>query len=92
MDQTTIPFVLDDNRTYDKVGAKKFWIVSDQSGLETQCTVQLTVFADGSSLPPLIIFRGKGLCTKPNENKQWDKQFKVMFQLSAWCDEDIMKC
>ena len=92
MDQTPLPFVLDDNKTYDKVGAKEVWIASGQSGLEKrQCTVQLTVFADGSTLPPLIIFRGKGLRIQPDEKKKWDKRVKVMFQPSAWCDENIMK-
>ena len=48
MDQTPLPFVLDDNRTYDTVGAKKIWVRSGQSGLDKrQCTVQLTVFGDG---------------------------------------------
>ena len=74
MDQTPLPFVLDDNKTYDKVGAKEVWIASGQSGLEKrQCTVQLTVFADGGTLPPLNIFRGKGLRIQPGEKKQLDK-------------------
>ena len=38
------------------------WITSGKSGLEKcQCTVQLTIFSDGSTLPPLQIFCGKGL-------------------------------
>ena len=60
MDQTPLPFVLDDNKTYDKKGADEVWIASGASGLEKrQCTVQLTIFADGSTLPPLLISRGK---------------------------------
>ena len=51
MDQTPLPFVMDDSRTYEKPNA--VWIAIGQSGLETsQCTVQLTIFADGSALPP----------------------------------------
>ena len=38
------------------------WITSGKSGLEKcQCTGQLTIFSDGSTLPPLQIFCGKGL-------------------------------
>ena len=45
MDQTPLPFVPDDSRTYDTVGAKEIWVRSGQSGLEKrQCTVQLIVF------------------------------------------------
>ena len=58
-----LPFVLDDNRTYDTVGAKEIWVCSGQSGLDKrQCTVQLTVFGDGvCRLRPTLIFWGKGL-------------------------------
>ena len=70
MDQTPLPFVMDDNRTYEKTGASEVWIASGQSGLEKrQCTVQLTIFADGSALPALLIFRGKGLRINPAEKK-----------------------
>ena len=48
MDQTPLPFVLDDGKTYDKKGVKEVWVQSGQSGLDKrQANVQLTVFADG---------------------------------------------
>ena len=51
MDQTPLPFAMDDSRTYEKPDA--VWIAIGQSGLETsQYTVQLNIFADGSTLPP----------------------------------------
>ena len=54
MDQTRLPFVMDDKRNYEKNGADEVWIASGQSGLEKrQCTVQLTIFADGKALPSL---------------------------------------
>lgn len=62
MDQTPLPFVLDDGKTYDSQGAKEVWTASAAPGLDKrQCTVQLTVFADGAPrLKPMLIFRGKG--------------------------------
>ena len=62
MNQTHLPFLLDDNRTYEKVGAKEVWVRGGQSGLDKrQCTAQLTVFGDGVCLlRPTLIFRGKG--------------------------------
>ena len=95
MDQTLLLFVMDDrqySRTYEKTGADEVWIVSGQSGLEKrQCIVQLTIFANGSALSPLQIFRDKGLRTNPAEKKQWDRRVKVTIQTKAWCDEAIMK-
>ena len=94
MDQTPLPFVLDDNRTYDTVGAKELWVRSGQSGLDKrQCTVQLTVFGDGvCRLRPTLIFRGKGLRISKEEKSNWDKRVKVFFQEKAWCDQTLLKC
>ena len=42
MDQTPLPFVMDDGKTYNQTGLKEIWCASG-SGLEKrQCTVQLT--------------------------------------------------
>ena len=34
MDQTPLPFVLDNRKTYDKKGLKEIWAQSGQSGLD----------------------------------------------------------
>ena len=48
MDQTPLPIVLDDGKTYDIKGVKEVWAQSGQSGIDKlQGKVQLTVFADG---------------------------------------------
>ena len=48
MDQTPLLFVMDDGKTYNQTGSKEIWCASGSSGLEKrQCTVQLTIFADG---------------------------------------------
>ena len=45
MDQTPLPFVLDDGKTYDKTGVDEVWCASGASGLDKrQCTVQLTIY------------------------------------------------
>ena len=92
MDQTPLPFVMDDNITYIKTCADEVWIASDQSGLKKrQCTVRLTIFTDGNALPSYLIFCGKGLRINPAEKKQWDRRVKVTLPPKAWCDEAIMK-
>ena len=91
IDQTPILFVMDDNRTYERL---VLVVTRGQWGLEKrQCTVQLTIFVDGSVLPipSLLIFCGKGLQINPAKKKQWHRQSKVIFKPEAWCDEAIMK-
>lgn len=93
MDQTPLPFVLDDGTTYDVKGSKEIWFTSGQSGLDKrQCIVQLTIFGDGiPRVRPTVIFRGKGKRIRPDEKKSWDRRVEVYFQPKAWCDESILK-
>ena len=93
MDQTLLPFVLEDNLTYNVKGADEVWSVTAQSGPDKrQCTIQLTVFADGNTrLHPLIIFKGIDLRISAAEKKKWDSRVSVTFQEKAWGDEKIMK-
>lgn len=62
MDQTPLPFTFSGGQTYSDRGEHSVWVRGGASGLEKrQCTVQLTIFADGEArVKPLIIFRGKG--------------------------------
>ena len=93
MDQTPLPFVLDDGKRYDDARSKEVWSASAASALDKrQCTVQLTVFADGKQrVRPTIIFRGQGKRISKTERDDWDKRVCVMFQEKAWCGEAIMK-
>ena len=89
MDQTPLPFVLDDGKTYADKGSSEVWCVSGSSGLDKrQCSVQLTIFADGvPRVCPLVIFRGKGLRITRKEQEAWDRRVQVAFEPKAWCDE-----
>ena len=57
-----LPFCFTDGQTYADTGDKTVWVRGGASGLDKrQCTVQLTVFADGEPrVRPLLIFRGLG--------------------------------
>ena len=93
MDQTPLPFVLDDHRSYADKGSKEVWCASAASGLDKrQCTVQLTIFGDGiPRIRPFIIFRGQGLRISHTEQDAWYRRVHVVFQKNAWCDEAVMK-
>ena len=92
MDQTPLPFTFNKGKGYDNTGTSIVWHCGAASGLEKrQCTVQLTVFADGGCLKPLLIFRGKGLRITAKEKKEYDSRVVVRFQENAWCDKGVMK-
>ena len=84
MDQTPLSFVINDNKTCDSTGTEEVWCTTGSSGLDKrQCNAQLIIFADGSVLPPLLIFRGEGKHVKIKEKRRWDKQVNVKFQQKA---------
>ena len=62
VDQTPLPFAFTDGQTYSDKGEKSVWVRENQSGMnKRQCTVQITLFADGiSRVKPMMIFRGTG--------------------------------
>ena len=75
MDQTPLPFVMDVGKSYNRAGAKEVWCERGASGLDKrQCTVQLMIFAADRifRVRPSIIFRGKGLRIKSEEQRQWN--------------------
>ena len=85
-------FVLDDNKTCDKKEAEEVWITRDQSFLKKrQCTIQLTVFADGKRFPPIIIFRGQVLRINAAEKKNSIDALKLFFSLKLGVTGKIIK-
>ena len=93
MDQTPLPFTFSDGETYADKGDHSVWVRGGASDLEKrQCTVQLTIFADGETrVKPLVLFRGKEKRNTLVELARYDKRVFVKFQPNAWCDEYIMK-
>ena len=93
VDQTPLPFSFSQGPTYETTNSSSVWVRSAQSGLDKcQCTVQLTIFADGKPrVKPLIIFRGKGKRISLKERVQYDKRVVVHFQENAWCDGPAME-
>ena len=92
MDQTPLPFVLGGWKMYEFKGASLVWVQGGQSGLDKrQCTVQLTIVANGEPrVKPLILFRGTGCHISKQERNAWNSRVQVYFQKKAWCDETVM--
>jgi hypothetical protein len=94
MDQIPIVFEWMDGKTLETTGAKSVTFYSQRSGFEKrQCTVQLTVSADGvMRVKPLCIFRGvSDSKLLKAERYLYDKDVVVTFQKKAWCDEKVME-
>ena len=62
MNQTPLPFSFASGEIYAETGLRTVWVQGGASGMEKrQCTVQLTIFADGEPrVKPLLIFKGTG--------------------------------
>ena len=86
-----MPFEVGTSTTYNELGAHTVWVKSLGSGLDKrQATVQLTVHVDGvAHTPPMVVFRGKGICISSKERQLWDNGVVVKFQDNAWVDENI---
>lgn len=92
MDQTPLQFDFNTcGKTYDDTGAKTVWAKATGSGLDKrQCTVQLTIHADGiRRVKPLIVFRGTGQKISLAEKNKWDRRVAHDFQQNAWVDEKV---
>ena len=80
VDQVPLPFVVEQDRTYDFSGSKQIWVSQPGSGLDKRQTVK-----------PAIVFRGKGNVSTQKREK-YDKDIDVYFQPYAWMDtENILK-
>ena len=92
VDQTPLPFTFTDGATYTDTGEKTVCVRGEASGLDKrQCTVQLTLFADGETrVKPLVIFRVKGVRITFLEKLRYDRRVAVTFQENACCDEKVM--
>ena len=90
VDQVPLPFVVDQDKTYDVTGNKQVWVSQPSTGLDKrQATLQLCIRAEGEqNVKPAIVFRGKGNITS-EEKAQHDKGVDVYFQKCAWMDADL---
>ena len=90
IDQVPLPFVVDQEKTYDVTGNKQVWVSQPSSGLDKrQATLQLCIGAEGDQhVKPAIVFRGKGNVSSA-EKTQYDQDVDVFFQTSAWMDSQL---
>ena len=84
VDQSPLLFTFTNGSMYEGKGASSVWVQGGNSGLDKcQCTVQLTLFADGIPLVmPLVLFRGIRIQITFQKLK-YDKCVCVCFQENA---------
>ena len=85
-----LPFVIDQDKTYEVKGSEQVWVSQPSSGLDKkQATLQLCIRAEGEqNLKPAIVFRGKGN-VHADEKAEYDGGVDVYFQSCAWMDSEI---
>lgn len=90
VDQVPLPFVVEQDQTYEMEGNKQVWISQPGSGLDKrQATLQLCIRAEGEqTVKPAIIFRGKGNVSVAEKDK-YDPDVHVYFQSNAWMDAEV---
>ena len=84
MDETPMYFDLVPGKTIDRVGVKSC-VIRSTGAEKRHITVVLTVTADGSMLPPMVIFKGKRRL-----KLEAPEGVIVCVQAKAWMDEDLM--
>ena len=86
MDETSMYFDMASNTTIEKKGTKSVSIRT--TGAEKRhLTVVLAASADGSMLPPFVIFKGK----RKLKNLSVPRGWVVTVQQKGWMDVDLMK-
>lgn len=93
MDQTPLQFCFNTKgASYAEKGEKSVSTRTTSGGHDKgQCTVQLTIFADGEPrIKPLLIFKGTEQRIPDREKMQHDPRVVVQFQENAWCNEEMI--
>ena len=85
MDETPVYFDLVPGKTINQVGAKSC-IIRSTGAEKRHITAVLTVTADGTMLPPMIIFKGKR-CLKLTA----PEGVLICVQQKAWMDAELME-
>ncbi|CAJ0868728.1 11424_t:CDS:2 [Entrophospora sp. SA101] len=84
MDETPVYFDMVGNLTIDKHGAKTVQVQTTGND-KNRFTCVLTILADGTKLPPIVIFKGKQM------PKNLPSQIIVLMHPKGWMDEIGMK-
>ena len=90
VDQVPLPFIVEQDTTYETTGSTSVWVAQPGSGLDKrQCTLQLCIRpSDSQPVPAAIIFRGKGR-VKVEELKSYDPRVHVFWQKNGWMDKKV---
>ena len=90
-DQVPLPFVCEQDQTYEEKGARRVWIRQMEEGMTKRfCTLHLCFRPEGPQMKPTIIFRGQGIRLTRLEREAWDNRVIVMFQAKAWADRKFI--
>ena len=84
VDQVPLPFIVEQDTTYETTGSTSVWVAQPGSGLDQLCIRP----SDSQPVPPAIIFRGKER-VKEEELKSYDPRVHVFWQKNSWMDKEV---
>ena len=82
-DQVPLPFIVEQDTTYETTGSTSVWVAQPASGLDKSIRP-----SDRQPVPPAIIFRGKGR-VKEEELKSYYPRVHVFWQKNGWMDKEV---
>ena len=88
MDETCMQFDMSNGTTYDFIGRKEINVKSS-NGRRATFTLMLTVFDDGSKMPPLFIFKSRYHIPQALKQK-YGKRALLYSNTNGWNTEAIM--
>jgi hypothetical protein len=90
MDQTPVYFLMNTNCTLELIGKKMVHICTSSDNTK-RMTIAVTIAADGTMLPSMLIFKGQpgGRITK-TEFATYPATHRYQCQANAWMDEVCM--
>ena len=88
MDEVSLKFNMSTGLTYDFIG-KKGILIKTCKGNKTTFTALLAVLDDGTTLPPLLVFKSKFGIPK-DIKKKYEKKILIYSNPSGWSNEFII--
>lgn len=86
VDQVPLPFVNEQDKTYETLGATQVWVSQPSAGLDKrQATLQLCIRATGvQNVKPALVFRGKGMCPMKKKKSMTKKLMCIFSKMRGW--------
>ena len=86
VDQVPVPFVNEQDKTYETLGATQVWVSQPSAGLDKrQATLQLCIRATGvQNDKPALVFTGKGNVSNEEKKSMTKELMSIFSKMRGW--------